>query len=90
MMLVLFVIMLRVSWISCLVRTCLSGAPLCKCMVMRRERVVVVWPIYELLFRRAQSPTGHLNSYTMLVALRSEVSRAILLDTTNLAVLGVW
>ena len=42
MMLVLLTIMLRVRGLSWLSRVCLSGAPFCKCMVIRRDKVVVV------------------------------------------------
>ena len=42
------------------------GPPCCKCIVNRRERVVQVRPIYELVWC-SHSPIGHLYSYIRLV-----------------------
>ena len=40
---------------------CVAGPPFCRCMVRRRDKVVVDIPMYVLL-RGAQSSLGHLNS----------------------------
>ena len=47
---------------------CSLGPPEARCMVRRRDKVVVVTPINEL-GEGAQSPSWHLNSYMTLVRL---------------------
>ena len=44
-MLVLSTIILRVRFWPCSDLMCFWGAPFCKCIVMRRDSVVVVWPM---------------------------------------------
>lgn len=59
-----------------------------KCIVKRRDNVVVVWPIYVLLILEKQSPIGHVNSYTTLVSFRRVVFGDELLKVTRFAVLN--
>ena len=54
-------------------------------MVRRRDKVVVVTPIYELV-EGAQSPSLHLNSYVTLVCLSGTLERLGLLRNMMLLV----
>ena len=60
-----------------------------RCIVSRLERVVMVRPIYVLLFSlETQSPKRHLNIYTMFVLSRSSVEGEVFLEIIRLEVLN--